>query len=193
MPARARDQAAAFVLGDRAYVAGGMTCAANDCAEQAELWQYEPRSDRWMRKADMPDALSAAACFVLNGSACLTGGRSGGTLSNDVLVYDPESDRWTRKTPFPGPSRIRAVGFSDHGHGYIATGIQAISPSSVTVLRDLWEYDAPRDRWTRQPDVRGPARGAAVAFVAGSRIFTGTGLDSTRAPLADLWSVSRRD
>ena len=130
---------------------------------------------------------TAPACFVLDGRAYLATGNWGGAPSKDLWEYDPQADHWTRKAGFPGPGRFRAVGFSLGGKGYIATGIEAMSETSAVVFKDLCEYAPQTDAWTQKPDITGPARGAAVSFVIGSRVFIGTGVDSSRQVLRDFW------
>ena len=55
---------------------------------------------------------------------------------------------------------------------------------------DLWEYDPRADAWTQKPDFTGPARGAAVGFVLGSRVYIGTGTNSKREQLRDFWQLN---
>jgi N-acetylneuraminic acid mutarotase len=190
LPAVVRDHAGAFVIGRKAYVVGGMTCAGNDCTDLKEVWEYDPRSDRWTKRADLPQTATTPASFVLDGRAYLVTGSWGGTPSKDLWEFDPQADRWTHKAGFPGPGRFRAVGFALGGRGYIATGIETMRETSAVVLKDVWEYTPKSDTWRRKPDFSGPARGAAVSFVVGSRVFIGTGVDSSRQVLRDFWQAN---
>jgi N-acetylneuraminic acid mutarotase len=56
-------------------------------------------------------------------------------------------------------------------------------------LRDIWEYDSAANAWTRLPDFSGPARGAAVSFVLGTRVFIGTGSGSAMESMRDFWRL----
>jgi len=191
MPAAVRDHAVAFVIGQRAYVAGGMTCQGDDCVSLKEVWEYEPQADRWTKKADMPEETTASACFVLNGIGYVGTGTQGPlspqVLSRSLWAYDPRTDTWTRKAGFPGTARYRAVGFSLNGRGYIGTGLQSVTETAAVVFKDIWEYDPQADAWMQKPDFGGPARGAAVSFTLGTRVFIGTGVGSTRQLLGDFW------
>ena len=191
IPAAVRDHAAAFVIGQRAYVVGGMTCQGDDCVSLGETWEYEPQADRWTRKADMPEETTAPACFVLNGIGYVGTGTHGPlspqVLSRSLWAYDPQADTWTRKAGFPGAARYRAAGFSMNGRGYIGTGLQSVAETAAVVFRDVWEYDPQADAWTQKPDFAGPARGAAVSFTLGTRVFIGTGVGSGRQLLGDFW------
>jgi N-acetylneuraminic acid mutarotase len=191
IPAAARDHAAAFVIGQRAYVVGGMTCEGSSCVALKEVWEYEPQADRWTQKADIPEETTAPACFVLNGIGYVGTGTVGAlsslTLSRNLWAYDPQADTWTRKADLPGAARYRAVGFSMNGRGYIGTGLQSVTETSAVVFGDVWEYDPQTDAWTLKPDFTGPARGAAVSFTLGTRVFVGTGVGSGRQLLRDFW------
>ena len=189
IPGGARDHSGAFVIGRAAFIVGGMTCAGNDCTDLKDVWAYEPKADRWTKKTDMPETIAAPATFVLRGKGYVGTGMVSGALSRNLWEYDPRRDNWTRRAPFPGPARFRAVGFSVDTKGYLGTGIASQNETSAVVFKDLWDYDPRTDAWTRQPDFGGSARGAAVAFVLGSRAFIGTGVDSDRQRLRDCWRV----
>jgi N-acetylneuraminic acid mutarotase len=192
LPGAPRDHVAAFVIGQRAYVVGGMTCDGSACAALKEVWAYDPQADAWTRKADLPEETTAAACFVLNGIGYVATGMAGplsaAAPSANLWAYDPQSDTWARKADLPGPARYRAVGFSLGGTGYIATGMAAVTATSAVVFRDVWEYDSRTDAWTRRGDLRGAARGAAVSFTLGSRVYIGTGVGADLGLLSDFWS-----
>ena len=191
LPSAVRDHASAFVIGQKAYVVGGMTCQGENCSSLREVWEYDPALDRWTRKADFPEEITTAACFVLNGLGYVGTGQAGplasSTFSTRLYAYDPLADTWTRKADFPAVGRYRAVGYSLNGKGYLGTGFQSAGRTSAVVLRDMWEYDATANTWTRKPDFSGPARGAAVSFVLGASAYVGTGGGSALQSLRDFW------
>lgn len=191
LPAAVRDHASAFVIGERAYVLGGMTCQGENCSSLREVWEYDPGADRWTRRADFPEEITTPSCFVLNGIGYVATGHAGplgsSAVSTRLWAYDQRADTWTRRADLPGPGRYRAVGYSLDGKGYIGTGIQSARPGSAVVLRDIWEYAPAANAWTRLPDFSGPARGAAVSFVLGRRVFIGTGSGSAMESMRDFW------
>jgi N-acetylneuraminic acid mutarotase len=188
LPSWVRDHSFVFVLREKAYIAGGMTLNGGTPVRQNETWEYDPASDRWVRKADLPADGVWSAYFVAAGKGYVCLQSPPKQASSDALwEYDPEADRWTRKASFPGPSRYRSVGFSLNGNGYLAVGILAITRESASVANDVWEYDPRTDAWRRMPDFTGPARGAAVGFVLGTRVYIGTGTNARRETLSDFW------
>jgi len=190
LPAAVRDHCGVFAVGQKAYVFGGMTCKGKDCGDLKEVWQYDPRTDRWTRKSDMPEAVWWSAYFILDGKGYVgEGGQRSQKALKNFWEYDPRTDRWTRKADFQGPIRYRAVGFAMNGKGYIGTGIEEIGETSAVVSNDLWEYNPRADAWTQKPGFGGPARGAAVCFVLGSQVYIGTGANAGQKRLRDFWSA----
>jgi len=191
LPAVGRDHSGAFAIDGIAYVFGGTKgeTAGNDDFVK-EVWAYDPATDIWTRKADMPEGTAAPACFALNGKGYFGTGILTVVpyaLSRVFWEYDPKPDRWTRKADFPGAARFKAVGFAFGGKGYIGTGIEEVGESSAKMAGDIWEYDPAANAWSPKPAFPGPARGASVGFVIGGRIYLGTGMDSGRKTLSDFW------
>jgi N-acetylneuraminic acid mutarotase len=190
MPGLPRDHCGAFAIGAKAFVFGGTSGEGASTVYLREVWEYDPSADRWMRKADLPEAVGEPACFVLDGKGYMGTGLYGpdfSQLSQHFWEYDPQGDSWVAKTDFPGAGRYAAVGFSLAGKGYIGTGIASYSESATTPFSDIWEYDPAGSSWTKISDFSGGARGAAVAFVLGSDVYVGTGVNSGAQLLRDVW------
>jgi N-acetylneuraminic acid mutarotase len=187
-----RDHAGAFVIGQKAYVVSGTSGDGAGTVFHREVWEYEPVANHWTRRADLPEAAAAPACFVLNGKGYVGTGIVGQSasmiLSHSLFEYDPQTDSWTRRAPFPGPARFSAIGFSMYGAGYLGTGFESVEMSYAVAFRDLWRYAPQTDEWTQVPDLSGDARGAAVAFTLGARAYIGTGANSSSQPLRDFWT-----
>jgi len=69
--------------------------------------EYDPATDTWTQKADMPTARHSLSTAVVNGKIYAIGGMSGGprleilnSLST-VEEYDPAADKWTKKVSMP--------------------------------------------------------------------------------------------
>ncbi len=91
-------------------------------------------------------------------------------------------DLWTKKADFQGTYRIRAVGFSINGKGYMGTGYD---PVNGVLMDDWWEYDPTTDTWTKMADFPGGARQNAVGFSIGNKGYLGTGTNG--AYFKDFW------
>ena len=56
----------------------------------------------WMRRANMPAAVAAAAGCEVDGILYVAGGETSfGHPVQTLYAYDPQSDRWTRKADMP--------------------------------------------------------------------------------------------
>ena len=68
---------------------------------------YDPATDGWSRKTDMPTARSFAGTAVVDGKIYAMGGSAGARLNEPALavveMYDPATDTWTRKADMPAP------------------------------------------------------------------------------------------
>ncbi len=93
---------------------------------------------------------------------------------------------WTKKADFAGGDRMRAVGFSINGKGYIGLGLGKDSSGATGYKKDFWEYNPITDNWSRMADFPGDARQAATGFSIDDKGYVGTGIcDSVTK---DFWA-----
>jgi hypothetical protein len=107
MPVGARE-AAAHTLGDKIYVAIGMSPLLQ---VQNGLYAYDPASDQWTTRAARPTYRTRFASATLNGLLYVFGGYGAagngpggfadGELKSHVEVYDPTTNSWSTGTPMP--------------------------------------------------------------------------------------------
>lgn len=105
----ARNHAAAGVIDNKIYVAGGRAGSVfiPNALNLDLLEEYDPATDRWTLRPPMPTPRSAAAWGVHNGRLYVAGGEIRhrdiwGTYTA-VEAYDPKSGSWTRLPPMPLP------------------------------------------------------------------------------------------
>lgn len=190
-PGRGRLLATALVLGQKAYIVAG----ANASGSERDVWEFDPQANKWTQKKDFPGgARASAAGFVVGDKGYLGTGivPPGLTLVRDFWEYDPQNDQWTRKADFPGVARAYAQGFSLGSKGYVGLGLLAVAEggSSVTLTKDLWEYDASDTTWTRMQDIPASGRSMAVCFAVGTWGFVGLGNNERIVNLLDLWKFA---
>ena len=100
--------------------------------------EYDPITDTWVRKADMPTARVGLSAVVVNGKIYAIGGSN--QLNNQLNIlctmeeYDPKTDKWTKKADMPD---IRSVFGADAVNGRI----YAIGGYNGTWLSRVDEYD----------------------------------------------------
>jgi len=86
-------------VGDKIYIIGGYS-AVNPFTVQKPVLEYDPATDTYTEKADMPMPVFGAGSFVYNGRIWVLGGGTTAfaTSTNAVQIYDPALDQWTFST-----------------------------------------------------------------------------------------------
>uniref|UniRef100_A0A4W6EK46 Kelch-like family member 33 n=2 Tax=Lates calcarifer TaxID=8187 RepID=A0A4W6EK46_LATCA len=99
-------------LGDRLYVAGGITTDENMAVvDQLACEVYNPADDSWTAFTSLPVPHAGAGSAVLEGKFYVLGGYSREDYSDTKMVhrYDPTIQRWENMGKMPGPNNdIRA-------------------------------------------------------------------------------------
>ena len=128
------------------YAIGGVTGVWGKGTVLSTVEEYDPATDTWKEKVDMPFAKRGLAASELNGKIYVVGGEGegGGKFHSSVLEYDPMADAWrevadmpTRRGYFSNAAvdgRIYAIG-GITGNAPLPTveeydpeGLQAVSP-----------------------------------------------------------------
>lgn len=141
---------------DKIYVFGGYSVHVN---EMGPIWTtevYDPSTDSWTTKADMPSSIGYVTANVVDDSIHLIGGSG---VTNDPVkdqIYDPVKDSWTTKgfptfaseTPWPHPvecyasavvdNKIYLLGGDDPHYGEITDWTQIYYPAN-----NSWSQGAP--------------------------------------------------
>jgi N-acetylneuraminic acid mutarotase len=131
------------VIGGKIYVVGGLISTFQmvtpALATQA-LEIYDPATDSWEKKADMPEPRASAALAVFKGKIYIFGGTDydSGLAKASIFVYDPDKGTWTTESDMP----FKRLGLSAsvaNGKIYIIGGSARSFPSDSPVL-PVWEY-----------------------------------------------------
>ena len=136
---------------------------------------YDPKTDTWEQKSDMPTPRSDVSVSVVDGKIYAIGGSKIKTIQMPhgfnseseelatVEMYDPVTDTWTQKADMPTPRKtmtcvvdrkIYAVG------GWLNTNQQ---PKLETVV----VYDPATDTWTKVQSMNRARCSAAIDVVNG--------------------------
>jgi gliding motility-associated-like protein len=158
-----------FSINGKLYVGGGYV-GSGVCL--TTLFEYDPATNVWTQKANVPTGQYATHNFVLNGKGYIACGAVPNPMDS-VYMYDPIANTWTQKNPFPGTARINGVGFSINGRGYISSGF--IGGSSL--INDMWEYNDTTDTWTQKANVPGPPRNGPSFLIINNQAYIGVGGD----------------
>jgi len=174
-----RERATGFAIGSIGYLCGGLATAE---VIHKDLWAYDPLTDAWSQKADLPgSARRDAISFVIDNYAFVgsgmdsVSGPTGNTLK-DFWRYNPQTNTWSAVADFPGAGGqgiYFATGFSVAGKGYLCGG--KTGPNLYS--RQLWEYKPSNNQWIQRANFPGGVRYHMISFVVGAKAYVGMGTD----------------
>lgn len=90
-------------VGGLVYAIGGQYGHDAGVDDQKFLDAYDPTTDTWTRKADLPSDRShfEPGTMVHNNKIIIVGGRRGNFFFADITEYDPATNTWTERCPLP--------------------------------------------------------------------------------------------
>ena len=119
------------VVDGRIYAIGGWEKNNNRNTALSAVEEYDPATDKWTKKSDMPTVKWGVSASVLNGRIYVIGGTQDEiTNFTSVEEYDPMTDTWTRKADIPTGRRYFSSS-AVNGRIYAIGG--TIGPSLLTV------------------------------------------------------------
>lgn len=128
MPAGARKDACAFVWNNKAYIVGGTDSdVPQNNTVGNQLWEYDPATNSWLRKADLPFGAADGAYAMRVGTKFYVPIN----VSLGAQEYDPAINTWRHLTvgylplnAAPYTDRDFALGYTiGGGSGGLATGL----------------------------------------------------------------------
>jgi N-acetylneuraminic acid mutarotase len=122
----ARQEGASAVVGGTFYVIGGYYTPTVEATARVDA--YNPATNTWVRKADMPEALTHSGQATDGNVVWLVGGFVGkhpGPSTNHVWRYDTVANRWSAGPSLPAPRAgggLARVGRTLHYFGGYGAG-----------------------------------------------------------------------
>ncbi len=150
MPTR-RTFLCASVVNGKIYAIGGVIAGepAVPNPHTRAVEEYDPATDTWTKKADIPTQRSCLSASAVDGKIYVIGGEKGDISSPPLATveeYDPATDSWTRKANVPTARAFFSTSVVDDKI-YAIGG--AIYPG--TVFSTVEEYNPTTDTWTTKP------------------------------------------
>jgi N-acetylneuraminic acid mutarotase len=152
---------------------------------------YDPATDSWVSKADMPVAVCWHSTSEVDGKIYVIGGGTAEDLLKNVWEYDPATDTWTEKGPMPSPRAMHSTSVVN-GRIYVFGAVL----SEGRALTD--EYDPATDTWDEKAPMPTPrilmstsvVDGIIYAIGGGDQVHS-PGLTTVEAydPATDTWST----
>lgn len=177
-----RGSAAAFSIGDKAYIVGGQ---GETVQFLADTWEFDVTTQLWTQRADFGGGpRRQTVYFSANDKGYVGLGSSPTGLKKDMYTYNPVTNVWTQLNDFPGTARKEAVGFMMGSNAYVGTGDDGV------LKKDFWEYNPFNDSWLQRADFPGTPRKGAVGWGIFPDAFICTGEDINFEFKKDLWQYN---
>ena len=158
----ARGFHSANVVNGRIYVLGGSQDYNPGARHVQTVEVYDPATDTWTQKGDMPRSIGAGFSSVVDGKIYVIGGYGG---TQRVDEYDPSTDTWTTKSEMP-TERIALSTSALDGKIY-AIGGYVPGVSGYPGVTTVEVYDLQTDTWTAAPDMPTGRFGPRTSVVDG--------------------------
>lgn len=189
-PGQPRDAPFAFVIGNKAYVGGGLDNTGGN--PFSDFYSYDPSSNTWDTLGDLPDYTYFSSTFAIGNFGYIATGYSSVGENSLLWQYDTSGDSWNQMPNFPGAPREAAIAFTLNGLGYVGLG----ETQFLSVFSDFYSYNPTDSGWTKVatfPTTFG--RGWAVGVATSSAAFVGLGTDFGTADTAlfgnnDFWTFT---
>ncbi|ODS41139.1 MAG: hypothetical protein A7315_02135 [Candidatus Altiarchaeales archaeon WOR_SM1_79] len=149
-----RSCVAASTVNGKIYVIGGTKGESGILAGISTVEEYDPATDTWTRKKDMPTPRWSLGTCVVDGMIYAIGGNiQYPNIASAVEVYDPSTDNWTKKTSMP-TARYSLATSSVNGTIFAFGGWRASGGDwGDPMYKKVEAYDPITDTWTPRTDM----------------------------------------
>ena len=190
MPTARSDFSTSVVNGKIFAIGGQIRLEKDEFGDLAlsKVEMYDPETDTWERRTDMPTPRAAISTSVVDGKIFAMGGEEIKKMQQDkgwykfkilptVEMYDPSTDTWTQKADMPTPRSYLSTSVVD-GKIYAMGGVPRTH--ELPRLETVEVYDPATDRWEKVGDMN-QARSCAAIGVVNREIYAmgGRGLSET--------------
>jgi N-acetylneuraminic acid mutarotase len=153
------------VVNDKIYAIGGFSSTSGSVARLlATVEEYDPATDAWTTKAEMPGKRSNPSSAVVDGKIYVMGGwPAPGSASASVLVYDPLTDSWAERASLPAPRSVAATSVVA-GRIYLFGGLD---DTKATAVSTVFEYDPDTDTWQTKDNMPFEGQGLSASALDG--------------------------
>ena len=177
MPTVRSDFSTCVVDGKIFVIGGSLRLKMDEYGDQSisTVEMYDPETDTWEGKANMPTVRSNVSVSVVGGRIYAIGGsklkkyqvpRGFGIESEElptVEMYDPTTDTWTQKADMPTPRKTKTCVVD--GKIYAVGGWSTATEQSK--LETVEVYDPATDTWAKAQSMNHARCSAAISVVNG--------------------------
>lgn len=179
---------AAAVVGEKIYAIGGY----NGTHYLSTVEEYNPATDTWRLRAQMPTARNNFAAVEVNGKIYAIGGSNETGHLASIEVYDHIFNTWEKLDPME-ISRTEFVAVTVEGQIYVIGG-----RNTEGVLSSVLQYDPVTESWKTRSSIPTPRFGMAAAIINGTIYVIGGRDDGGQLaiveaydPILNTWDTNR--
>ena len=193
----------ASVVNGKIYAIGGQIAVNGVPKVISTVEEYDPVTDKWTKKADMPTARAWFSTSAVNGKIYAIGGAI--TFDNrpfwfssipTVEEYDPANDKWIKKANMPIIQNSGPWGLTT---SVVNEKIYVIGGWDGKFISMVLEYNPATDTWVRKKDMPTPRAYLSSAVVNGKIYAIGgqiiqsnggpvTSIVEEYNPVTDTWT-----
>lgn len=152
----------------------------NDASTTSFFYKFNPKTNQWIKLADVPNPATNLALAAVNGKIYAIGGD---LFKNTNREYDPKTNSWKLLNPMPtGRQHINCGVYENEI--YITGGLT--SWKNITKNHEV--YDVTSNTWSEKAAIPYLVQNAAVVTVD-SLIYVIGGAGSEEDIWADVWTV----
>lgn len=96
-----RNNLSGAVINGEIYAIGGQFGNETEAEDQLFVDAYDPTTDTWTAKADLPSPRSHFEAVTSNNKIIIVGGKNGDIILDNVTEYDVALDLWTERCTIP--------------------------------------------------------------------------------------------
>ncbi|MEJ7811124.1 MAG: kelch repeat-containing protein [Gemmatimonadaceae bacterium] len=151
------------VAGGKLYVIGGYQPGPLPWAPSDAVFEFDPATQAWTRKAPMPAPRAAHVSVELGGRIYSIGGVSGGGAVPTTEVFDPAANSWAARAPMPTAREHLTA-------AVIGERILVVGGRTNRNLAALEAYTPSTNLWSELREMP-TARGGLTAAALGGRLL----------------------
>jgi N-acetylneuraminic acid mutarotase len=161
------------------YAIGGQQSSDIEISEIMNTTEaYDPHTDTWTSKKDMPTARHHAASAMVDGKIYVLGGRtvvdSNLANLNNNEMYNPKTDQWVSLQPMP--SKRSGIAATTYNSTLFVIGGEDAGGFNPKTYRNNENFDPATGLWTSKESLPTPRHGLSATTVRDQIFVIGGGL-----------------
>ena len=179
------------VIGGKLYISGGVSDHGDGWEAHSALVAYDPVSDAFSIKANMPRKVSNGVSGVIGGRLYVLTGFCGDcthTITRRLYRYDPSTNAWNATLTWCPNAHVRGAGGVINGKFYVAGGVDA--NGNLSAKLDV--YDPATNSWKALAPMPSATAGVAGAVIKNKLYIMGVGgtkIVYSYDPVTNRWTT----